>query len=285
MLKLRFNQVFFLATFLAPFVAVAEIDFKAAAQVSVAIPTKTCQQLAPKNYVVLLNRPGNLLPQLPEFLAISAIPCGYMSNSITFFGNFNSVSTAAYRAEQLRQMGLDAIVHSFEVDTAQIPANLRGASVVVEPVNNLTLQQVQATINPHAQLVNFANRQVILALPLASFQVANPIAANMRSRGFAAQSIGANLVALSPLSPSPAGSVKPPEAGTNGTSKRTFRVLVPQENETTLGLVRAIAADAFPLAYQGRRYIQARTYNDVGNATRERDRLSLRFPGTIIVSE
>jgi hypothetical protein len=252
------------------------------AQVSVVLPARTCQQLAAKNYVVLLNRPGNLLPQLPEFLAISAIPCSYMAHSMTFFGNFNNLNTASFRAEQLRQMGLDAIVHSFELDNAQIPPNLRAASVVVEPINNQTLSQVQAATNSHAQFVKFANRPVILASALSSFSVANTIAANLRSRGFASQSVSTNLI-------------NPPNVSTGGTppttspdpsaSKKTFRVLVPQTTEATLGLVRAIAADAFPLIYRGRRYIQARTYTDRANATRERDRFGLRFPGTIIVSE
>ncbi|MEE3718702.1 hypothetical protein V2H45_18325 [Tumidithrix elongata RA019] len=282
MLKLRFSQVFFLASF----VLTAAISIEAVAQVSVVLPAKTCQQLGTSSYVVLVNRPGNLLPQLPEFLAISAIPCGYMANSITFFGNFNNLNAASYRVAQLRQMGLDAIVYSFILDNAEISPNFRGASVIVEPAAdpNLTLQQVQAATISHAQLVNLANRQVILASPLSSFQVANTIAANLRSRGFASQAVSASLIGLPHASTSAA---VPPTTTPNNTSssKKTFRVLVPQVNQTTLEYVKAIAADAFPRSYQGRKYIQARTYTDFSNATRERDRLNIRFPGTIVISE
>ncbi|CAN1208697.1 SPOR domain-containing protein [Tumidithrix helvetica PCC 7403] len=282
MLKLQSSQVFFFV----PIVLTAAISLEAVAQVSVVLPAKTCQQLGPRNYVVLVNRPGNLLPQLPEFLAISAIPCGYMANSITFFGNFNNLNAASYRAEQLRQIGLDAIVHSFALDNAQISPNLRGASVIVEPNAdpNLALQQVQAATNSHTQLVNFANRQVVLASPLSSFQVANTIASNLRSRGFASQAVSASLVSQPNA---PTSTVAPPVSTPNDSSatKKTFRVLVPELNQATLGYVRAIASDAFPRSYQGRRYIQARTYTDLSNATRERDRFNIRFPGTIIISE
>ena len=76
-------------------------------------PTQTCQQLANGNYAVIIDKPVNQLPQLPEFLAVSVLPCRYFTASMTFLGSFKNVNTSIYRAGHIRNMGLDAVVHSF----------------------------------------------------------------------------------------------------------------------------------------------------------------------------
>lgn len=52
---------------------------------SISVPASTCPQLTNRRYVVLLDRPTNLLPQLPNFLAIAAAPCSYLDASMTFW--------------------------------------------------------------------------------------------------------------------------------------------------------------------------------------------------------
>jgi hypothetical protein len=60
---------------------------------------------------------------------------------------------------------------------------------------------------------------------------------------------------------------------------------VPRLSADTLKQVKAIAPDAFATIFQGKTYIQARTYNNLENANRERDRLNIRFPGTILIQD
>jgi len=86
-------------------------------------PTQTCQQLANGRYAVIIDRPVNQLPQLPDSLALSVLPCRYLTASMTFLGSFENVSASIYRANQIRQLGLDAVVHSF-IDKNNIVLNI-----------------------------------------------------------------------------------------------------------------------------------------------------------------
>jgi hypothetical protein len=241
----------------------------------------TCPQLSNRRYVVMLDRPANQLPQLPEFLAIAATPCGYLNASMTFFGGFDNVQSSTFRANQLRALGLDAVVHSFTAKMNDIPANLQAAVVLVElnQEPNMAIQQVQKLSGKSAVLATFSNRSVLLAAPLSSQQSASAIATKLRGQGLAAQVIGASLIS-SPNSSIPPNSTKPP------TSTATiYRVLVPNTNANTLKQIRELAPDAFVTTFKNKSYIQVRTYTNRSNAHRERDRLNSRFAGTILLQD
>jgi hypothetical protein len=250
----------------------------------------TCPQLTNRRYVVMLDRPANRLPQLPEFLAIAAAPCGYLNASMTFFGGFDNVQSSTFRANQLRALGLDAVVHSFSAKVNDIPANLQSAVVLVElnQEPNMAIQQVQTLSGKSAVLATFNNRSVLLAAPLSSQQSANAIATKLRGQGLAAQVIGASLIA-SPSATSSTSSVPTnsvPVSTTKPTSTATiYRVLVPNTSANTLKQIRELAPDAFVTIFKGKSYIQVRTYTNRSNAHRERDRLNARFSGTILLQD
>lgn len=233
-----------------------------------------CPQLTNRRYVVMLDRPANQLPQLPEFLAIAAVPCGYLNTSMTFFGGFDNVQSSTFRANQLRALGLDAVVHSFSAKVNDIPANLQAAVVLVElnQEPNMAIQQVQKLSGKSAVLATFSNRSVLLAAPLSSQQSANAIATKLRGQGIASQVIGASLI-------TPNSSIPPTSTAT------IYRVLVPNTNANTLKQIRELAPDAFVTTFKGKSYIQVRTYTNRSNAHRERDRLNERFAGTILLQD
>jgi len=254
--------------------------------------TLTCPQLTNRRYIVILDRPANLLPQLPEFLAIAAVPCGYLNASMTFFGGFDNAQASTFRAKQLRELGLDAVVHSFSAKVNDIPANLQAAVVLVElnQEPNMAIQQVQALSGKSAVLATFNNRSVILAAPLSSQQSASAIATRLRGQGLAAQVIGASLIASPTAPPSTTSSLPTTSAptSTNTTPSSTatiYRVLVPNTNANTLKQIRELAPDAFVTIFKGKSYIQVRTYSNRSNAHRERDRLNARFAGTILLQD
>ena len=242
--------------------------------------TLTCPQLTTRRYVVVLDRPANLLPQLPEFLAIAAVPCGYLNASMTFFGGFDNVQSSTFRANQLRALGLDAVVHSFTAKVNDIPANLQGAVVLVElnQEPNMAIQQVQNLSGRSAVLATFNNRSVLLAAPLSSQRNATAIATKLRGQGLAAQVISASLLA------SPPATNPVPNPNPNSTST-IYRVLVPNTNPNTLKQIRELSPDAFATIFKGKSYIQVRTYTNRINAHRERDRLNARFVGTILLQD
>ena len=247
----------------------------------------TCQQLTNRRYVVILDRPANQLPQLPEFLAIAAVPCGYLNSSMTFFGGFDNAQSSTFRANQLRALGLDAVVHSFSAKVNDIPANLQAAVVLVElnQEPNMAIQQTQSLSGKSAVLATFNNRSVLLVAPLSSQQSASAIATNLRGQGLAAQVIGASLLAspsTSSTSSVPTNSV--PTSKPTSTAK-VYRVLVPNASANTLKQIRELAPDAFVTIFKGKSYIQVRTYTNRSNAHRERDRLNARFAGTILLQD
>ena len=251
----------------------------------------TCQQLTNRRYVVILDRPANQLPQLPEFLAIAAVPCGYLNTSMTFFGGFDNAQSSTFRANQLRALGLDAVVHSFSAKVNDIPANLQAAVVLVElnQEPNMAIQQTQSLSGKSAVLATFNNRSVLLVAPLSSQQSASAIATNLRGQGLAAQVIGASLLA-SPSTTSSVPTNSVPNSNPTSTSKPTstatiYRVLVPNASANTLKQIREIAPDAFVTIFKGKSYIQVRTYTNRSNAHRERDRLNARFAGTILLQD
>jgi len=258
---------------------------------STALPANTCPQLTNRRYIVLIDRPANLLPQLPNFLAIAAAPCSYLDAPMTFFGGFDNAKPSTFRASQLRELGLDAIVHSFSAKVNDIPANLQAAAVLVEPSNdpNLSMQQVRSLTGKSAFFATFNNRSVILAAPLSSQQSANAIASLLRNRGIAAQAISADLIAATSQPtgsiPTPSFPISTPNPNSTNSTKIIYRVLVPNANANTLKQLRELASDAFVTIFKGKSYIQLRTYNNRGNAHRERDRLNVQFPGTILIQD
>ena len=244
-----------------------------------------CPQLTNRRYAVILDRPANTLPKLPEFLAIAAVPCGYLNGSMTFFGGFDNAKASTFRANQLRQLGLDAVVHSFSAKVNDVPANLQAAMILVELNQDpsLAIPQVQALSGKGAVLATFNNRSVILAAPLSSIQNANAIAARLRSQGLAAQVISASLLNFPNPAPTPVPTPTPPTPKPSiGT---IYRVLVPNINDKTLKEIRELAPDAFLTIFKGKYYIQVRTYNNRSNAHRERERLNARYPGTLLLQD
>ena len=253
---------------------------------SVAIPALACPQVTNRRYVVIIDRPANLLPQLPNFLAIAAIPCSYLNASMTFFGGFDNAKSSTFRASQLRELKLDAIVHSFVARVTDVPANLQAAIVLVEPSNdpNLAIQQVRSLTGKSAVLATFNNRSVILAAPLSSQQSANAIASLLRNQGLAAQVVSADLIAPSRVMGSiPTPSI--PNQNPDSSAQIIYRVLIPNANAGTLKQLRKLAPDAFVTVFKGKSYIQLRTYTNRVNAHRERDRLNVSFPGTILLQD
>lgn len=255
---------------------------------SVNVPIYTCPQVNNRRYIVLTDRPASFLPPLPQFLAIAAVPCSYLNTSMTFFGGFDNVKPAIYRASQMRELGLDAVVYSFSAKVNDIPANLQAAAVLVELNNdpNVVAQQVRSLTGKNAVVATFNNRTIILAAPLSSIQSANAIASLLRNQGIAAQAISADLIA-SPSSlansnqNSGATATNPP----TGSSPTIYRVLVPNASTDTLKQVRAIAPDAFVTIFKGRSYIQVSTYTNRANAHRGRDLLNSQFSGAILLQD
>ncbi len=273
--------------------AIANPSDQTIAQVNL-IPANSCPQLTNGRYVVIVDRPANLLPQLPEFLAIAAAPCNYLNGSMTFFGGFDNARSSTFRANQLRELGLGAIVHSFTSKVNDIPPNFQAAAVLVEPNNdpNIVIQQVRSLTGKSAVLATFNNRSVIVAAPLSSQQNANAIASLLRNRGIAAQVIGATLISAPteptssiPTASSQISSVPISTPNPQTPSQVIYRVLVPNNNANTLKQLRALAPDAFVTIFRGKSYIQVRTYNNRSNAHRERDRLNARFPNTILLQD
>ncbi|MBD2152163.1 hypothetical protein H6F44_18855 [Pseudanabaena sp. FACHB-1277] len=260
------------------------IPAKAIAQV-VSIPA--CPQISNRAYVVIFDRAASLLPPLPEFLAIAAVPCHYLNTSMTFLGGFDNASGSSFRANQLRELGVDAVVHSFTSKLNDVPANLQ-ASVILTELNsepNLAMQQVRSLTGKNAILATFNNRSVLLAAPLSSPQSANAIANRLRSQGIGAQVISAALISP-PLAAAPSANSRVNSRPlSSNSSASTYRVLVPRLSADTLNQVKAIVPDAFATVFQGKAYIQARTYSNRDNANRERDRLNIRFPGTILIQD
>jgi hypothetical protein len=253
------------------------------------VPTLTCPQVNNRRYVVLTDRPANFLPSLPQFLAIAAVPCSYLNTSMTFFGGFDNVKPAIYRASQLRELGLDATVYSFSTKVNDIPANLQAAAVLVELNNdpNLVVQQVQSLTGKNAFVATFNNRMVILAAPLSSVQSANAIGALLRNQGIAAQAISADLIAP-PTSSANSSQTSLSSSTTNlppSSSPTIYRVLVPNTSADTLKQVRAIAPDAFVTIFRGKSYIQVSTYTNRANAHRGRNLLNSQFSGAILLQD
>jgi hypothetical protein len=255
------------------------------------LPTNNCSQLTNRRYVTLIDRPANSLPQLPRYLVLAAVPCNYLNGSMTFFGGFDNVKTSAFRASQLRELGLDAIVYSFNAKVSDVPANVQAAAVLVELNNepNVVIQQVQSLTGKSAVLATFGNRSVIVAAPLSSQQSANAIATLLRRQGFAAQVISADIIAppSTNASNTPPTSVpiSTPSNPTTSTRATIYRVLVPNNTADTLKQIRVSAPDAFVTIFRGQSYIQVRTYTNRDNAHRERDRLNAIYAGTILLRD
>ena len=247
----------------------------------------TCQQLTNRRYVVVLDRPANQLPQLPEFLAIAAVPCGYLNTSMTFFGGFDNAQSSTFRANQLRALGLDAVVHSFSAKVNDIPANLQAAVVLVElnQEPSMAIQQTQSLSGKSAVLATFNNRSVLLVAPLSSQQSASTIATKLRGQGLAAQVIGASLIASPSTSSTSSVTTNSVPTSKPTSTAKVYRVLVPNVSANTLKQIRELAPDAFVTIFKGKSYIQVRTYTNRSNAHRERDRLNALFAGTILLQD
>ncbi len=249
-------------------------------------PSQTCTQLTTRRYGVFVGRAANLLPQLPEFLAIAAVPCGYLQHSLTFFGSFDDLQRARFRADQLRQAGLEAVVHSFRANVPAVPDGYRAAVVLVEPTTDApkTLTEVRSLAT--AQTATLGNRSVILAAPMSSLPTATALSAALRGRGLAAQAIGVSSIrVVEAATPRPTPSPSPSPTPSSPPQRGTFRLLVPATSVNTLGQVRRVSPDAFERLYQGQRFVQVRSYSDRANAQRELERLRSQFPGIRLVQE
>ena len=71
---------------------------------------------------------------------------------------------------------------------------------------------------------------------------------------------------------------------TSAKAQKVYQLLIPMDNNQNLKQASYITSDAFPKIVRGRTYLQIRSYKDIGNAIRERDRLSTKFLGVILVS-
>ncbi|MFZ4729806.1 MAG: hypothetical protein ACOYMQ_14280 [Pseudanabaena sp.] len=253
-------------------------------------PTQTCQQLANGRYAVIIDRPVNQLPQLPDSLALSVLPCRYLTASMTFLGSFENVSASIYRANQIRQLGLDAVVHSFIDKNNDSAKHLRANALLIEVPSNpaFAIQQVRMITGKLSFWATFNNRYVILSAPLSSQQTANILANNLRSQGFAVQAIGAVWISdptpiTKPENTNPALSNRL-TSQTSTKTQKVYQVLIPMDNNKNLKQSRSITSDAFPKIVGGRSYLQVRSYKDLGNAIRERERLRVSFPEVLLVS-
>jgi hypothetical protein len=254
------------------------------------IPIQTCQQLADGRYAVIIDKPVNQLPQLPDYLAISVFPCSYFTASMTFLGSFENVNASIYRANQIRQLGLDVVVHSFTNKNNDSPKHLRANALLIEVPSNpdLAIQQVRMLTGKPSFWATFNNRYVILSAPLTNQQTANILANNLRSQGFAVQAVDAAWISDSiPITKPVNTNLNLSKQFTSQPSTKTqpvYQVLIPLDNNKNLKQSSSITSDAFPKIVRGRSYLQVRSYKDLGNAIRERDRLSVIFPGVILVS-
>jgi len=272
-------------------------------------PSQTCQQLASDRYAVFIDRPVNQLPRLPEFIATSVYPCRYFTTSMTYLGSFEDVNASIYLVSQIRKMGLDAVIHSFSSKNSEITKNFRANALLVEVNANPTLdiQQVRMLTGKSSFWAIFNNRYVILSAPLSSEQTVNILANNLRRQGFAVQAIDANLIADSnPLINTNSDLSNPlintnsdlsnPLINTNSdlsnrlaarTSSKTqtvYQVLIPLEyNKNLKQSSNIIDSNSFQKIVGGRYYLQVRSYRDLGNAIRERERLNKNFSGVVIM--
>jgi len=253
-------------------------------------PTQTCQQLANGRYAVIIDRPVNQLPQLPDSLAVSVLPCRYLTASMTFLGSFENLNSSIYRANQIRQLGLDAVVHSFTDKNNDSAKHLRASALLIEVPSHpdFAIQQVRMLTGKPSFWATFNNRYVILSAPLSSQQTANILANNLRSQGFAVQAVGAIWISdftpiTRPENINPALSYRL-TSQTSTKTQKVYQVLIPLDNNKNLKQSSSITSDAFPKIVGGRSYLQVRSYKDLGNAIRERDRLSASFLGVILVS-
>ncbi len=158
-------------------------------------PLAHCSEVATRRYAILVNQPIDSLPQLPEFLTIAATPCQYFGILMTFFGTFDSAESVTLRADQLRQLKLDAVVHSFKGDISSLNRNYRAYSVIVEMGANpdTTVQQLQS-LRFSPQKVNLGNRAVLVVSPSSSLAPARAVSNNLRARGLTTQVISATLL-------------------------------------------------------------------------------------------
>jgi len=250
-------------------------------------PSQTCQQLASDRYAVFIDRPVNQLPRLPEFIATSVYPCRYFTTSMTYLGSFEDVNASIYLVSQIRKMGLDAVIHSFSSKNSEIAKNFRANALLVEVNANpsLDIQQVRMLTGKSSFWGIFNNRYVILSAPLSSEQTANILANNLRRQGFAVQAIDANLISDSnPLINTNSDFSNRLVARTSSKTQTVYQVLIPLEyNKNLKQSSNIIDSNSFQKIVGGRYYLQVRSYRDLGNAIRERERLNKNFSGVVIM--
>jgi len=286
--------------FLLSLVSLCWIDGKrdvgiAQSKTSVAPSSPTCQQLTNQRYAVILDRPLIEFTKLPDFLAATAIACNYLNSPMTFFGSFEKLESSLLRAKQLKQIGLDASIHSFNDKQHNDSQQFRSSAVLVElPINpHLALQQVKVLTGKPAFLATFNNRSVILASPLASQQSASRIAYQLRNQGFVTQLISANWIndrTSSLIAKNDKQSAKSLAYFPKHTYKRrkpqlVSRLLIPSDYRSQGRQVYQDFPDAFPRMFSGSSYLQVRSYLDLQNARREKERLSANFSGIVLEAE
>jgi len=247
----------------------------------IATPTASCEQLSRSRYMVLVSNP--IYTAIPQYLSIAAAPCTYLSQSVTSFGYFNSIDASAFRVNQLRQLGFDAIAQSFSPGTP-IPNQIAGVSVIAEPSSinpMLSLQQVSAITGINAQSAAFNNRQVVLAAPLVSMNTANNLVSSLRSRGFSSDYVDPR--AIQALNAFPPVVTPIPDPNPGNISGGKFKLLLPVVSNASLIQIRQEFPSATTRLYQRKRYAQVASYIDRFSASRERDRVLVRYPGSIVI--
>lgn len=149
----------------------------------------------------------------------------------------------------------------------------------------LDIQQVRMLTGKSSFWAIFNNRYVILSAPLSSQQTANILANNLRSQGFAVQSIDANWISDSnPLINTNSDLSNRLVARSSTKTQKVYQVLIPLEHNKNLKQSNNIInSDSFQKIVGGRYYLQVRSYRDLGNAIRERERLNKNFSGVVIM--
>ena len=132
------------------------------------VPIYTCPQVNNRRYVVLTDRPASFLPPLPQFLAIAAVPCSYLNTSMTFFGGFDNVKPAIYRASQMRELGLDAVVYYFSTKVNDITAN---QGIAAQAISADLIASPSSSANSNTQNSNQNSGATATKSPTGSSQI------------------------------------------------------------------------------------------------------------------
>jgi hypothetical protein len=286
--------------FLLSFISFFRLDIErdaglAQSPPSTIISSPTCKQLTSQRYAVIVDHLTVELNKLPYFLSSAALACRYLNTSMMFFGSFENLESSLLRVNQLKQLGLDASIHSFTDNHNQDSNQFRSSALLVElSINpNLTLQTVKAITRKPSFFGTFKNRSVILTAPLTNQKNASRLAHKLRKQGFTTQIINASWIDDRDSNSIPKKDDKTAKYFTyfskNSSVRRKpytlYRLLIPVDYIKQIRQMYTDFPDMFQRTFSGYSYIQVRSYLDPQNAYRERARLNINFPGTILEVE